>query len=371
MIIMNDNKIDITQSIISTLEVRHRISSIFHDSVILDVQFNVVTVSQNILEATGYTADEIHGKSLAVFSSTFDFKQILEEQLQPGYFDEQYFTIECKNGQLMPYLIKGFYMGLIADVNGLIVLKFKNLNETHRANTELAAKTKELDEFIYASAHALRGPLATLKGLINLAKTTQEKDDLDFLIKQMHIFAERLDDKLHQLIYVSESDKSPQLVAEDLDIKTILKALAVCVDEASIDFRVDFRCPIIDHTQVIQKGNMILSILNNLMLFFCQQPKRLDNKLVFDALSSSSATEIMIRSKGFLFNDSLIEKIKNVNFRYSEILNFPELTNYYAAKKIMLKLSGTVQFMLIASDEVVVLLTIPKDTQLMLFPTAE
>jgi PAS domain S-box-containing protein len=361
---MIENKTDITQSIISTHEVKHRISSILHDSVMLDVQFNVVTVSQNILDATGYTADDLHGKSVSVFSSTFDFRNLLEEQLRPGYFDERYFSIESKNGEQIPYLVKGFYMGLIADVNGLIVLKFKNLNETHRINTELTAKTKELDEFIYASAHALRGPLATLKGLINLAGTAKEKEEMDFLIKQMGVFAERLDERLHQLIYVSEADKTPQLASEDLDIKTIFKLLTICVDEASFDFRVDFRCSAIDQTQIFEKGNLILSILNNLMLFFCQQPKRKDNKLVFDALSSSSATEIMIRSKGFLFNESLIEKIKNVNFRYSEILNFPELINYYATKKIMNKLNGTVQFMHISRDEVVVLMTVPRDTRL-------
>jgi nitrogen-specific signal transduction histidine kinase len=364
---MIENKIDITKSIISTFEVKNRIASIFHDCVILDPLFNVVTVSQNILETTGYTGDDLQGKSISVFSSTFDLRKLIEEQLRSGYFDEQYFSIECKNGEQMPYLIKGFYMGLIADVNGLIVLKFKNLNETHRINTELTAKTKELDEFIYASAHALRGPLATLKGLIHLAGTSKEKEELDFLIKQMGVFAERLDERLHQLIYVSEADKTPQLATEDMDIKSIVKALSICVSEASIDFRVDFRCPAIDQNQVFQNGNIILSILNNLMLFFCQQPKKRDNKLVFDALSSSSATEIMIRSKGFIFNESLIEKIKNVNFRYSEILNFPELINYYAAKKIMLKLNGTVQFLLIAQDEIVVLLTVPQETQLPLF----
>ncbi len=364
---MSESKTDITQSLISTRDNKHRMGSIFPDSVLLDNQFNIISISQNILEATGYTQLDVKGKSISIFSFASDFKTLVDDRLQSGYFEEHPFEVRCKNGETLLYSISGFYLGLISDINGLIVLKFMNQDEIDQMNDKLAVKTKELDDFIYASSHSLRGPLATIKGLLNLASIAEAKDEIDFLVKQMHVFADKLDDKLHRLIYVAESDKTLQSSLEGITIQSIFETLSCSIKEASIDCPVNFHCTVSDQQQVFEKGETILSMLNNLVLFFCQQPKKPENVLVFDCLSSATATEIMIRSKGFQLCDSLVEKIKNVNFGYSEILNFPELLNYYATKKIMFKLNGSVQFMQIASDEVVVLLTVPRDPQLSLF----
>ncbi|HEY5824019.1 MAG TPA: hypothetical protein VIT44_06635 [Cyclobacteriaceae bacterium] len=364
---MNGKRSDITQSIISTVDINDRIGSIFSNSAILDTQFNIISISLNIMGAMGYTRLDIQRRPVSIFNTAVDFRELLEYRLRPGYFEEQAFEMRCKNGDTIVYHISGFYMGLIADVNGLIVLKFRDADEMELINEELEAKTRDLDDFIYSSSHALRGPLATLKGLINLISITQDPKEIEFLAKQMNVFAERLDEKLHQLIYVAESDKNPIAALHHLSIKSIFESLSSSIAEASVDFPVRFSCPVVDREQLVENGELVLSMLNNMTLFFCQQPKAERNRLVFDALQNSCACEIMIRARGFSFNDTLVEKIKNVNFGYSEILNFPELLNYYAAKKIMLKLKGTIQFMLIASDEVVVLMTVPRDKQLPLF----
>lgn len=363
-----DEKIsDITQCVISTHDINDRIGSIFTNSAILDTQFNIISVSLNIMEAMGYTRTDLQRKPVSLFNTAIDFKELLEHRLLPGYFEEQPFEMRCKNGETATYSISGFYMGLIADVNGLIVLKFRDVEEIDSINEELQAKTKDLDDFIYSSSHALRGPLATLKGLINLISLTKDQSEIEFLAKQMNVFAERLDEKLHQLIYVAESDKNPTPVLHQLSIQSIFESLSLSIGESSVDFPVRFSCPVVDREQLIENGELVLSMLNNITLFFCQQPKTERNRLVFDALQNSCACEMMIRARGFAFSDSLVERIKNVNFGYSEILSFPELINYYAAKKILLRLKGTIQFMLIASDEVVVLMTVPRDKQLSLF----
>jgi len=364
---MIEKQSDITQTIISTLDINDRIGSIFTNSAILDTQFNIISISLNIMDTMGYTRADIQRKPVSIFNTAIDFKELLEHRLLRGFFEEQPFEMRCKNGETITYSISGFYMGLIADVNGLIVLKFGEAEEIGLINEELQAKTRDLDDFIYASSHALRGPLATLKGLINLMSITQDSKEIEFLAKQMNVFAERLDEKLHQLIYVAESDKNPTPVLHSFSIQSIFESLSVSIGESSVDFPVRFSCPVVDREQLIENGELVLSMLNNMTLFFCQQPKTERNRIVFDALQNSGACEIMIRARGFLFNDSLVERIKNVNFGYSEILNFPELINYYAAKKIMLKLKGNVQFMIISSDEVVVLMTLPRDKQLSLF----
>src|SRR6187551_456230 len=138
--IMNEIKTDITQSIISTLDINQRIGSIFPDAIILDTQFNIISISNDILEAIGYITCDVSRKSISIFSASLDLKAALKEQLLPGYFEQQTFDILCKNGDIITYSIAGFYMGLITDVNGLIILKLKNLEEIKKVNKELAAK---------------------------------------------------------------------------------------------------------------------------------------------------------------------------------------------------------------------------------------
>jgi|GEM_PF-1990939 len=356
---MDENKKNIERTVTSSPSFDHRIASLFSDFAILDVAFNIISLSQNILNATGYTSSEVLHQPLSILSATSDFKTLLEDQVRPGYFEEHQFELRSKSGEVLSYTISGFYMGMAEDISRLIIIKFKLIEEIRQAPREhdLVA---EVDEFIYTTSHLLRGPLATLKGLINLAHDPRSLKDMPYLLEQMNVFAERLDEKLHQLIYVAESDKS-QKPAESLLINSIFQTLSSSVQEASIDFPVNFHCHVSDRQQVIEKGELVLSMLNNLVLFFCQQSKTEHNLLLFDALSSSSAIEIMIRSKGFLFSESLVEKMEHVNFGYSQLLNFPELINFYATKKIMSKLNGNVQFMLIASDEMVVVMTIPRD----------
>ncbi|HEV8515250.1 MAG TPA: PAS domain S-box protein [Cyclobacteriaceae bacterium] len=364
---MNKSNIDIRLASVSTIDIKHRIGSIFADSAVLDVQFNFVSISPNISEAIGYTSDELLGKHISIFLTTYRLIDTLEECLQYGSFEEKRFELLCKGGETIRFSLSAIYLGHRADINGLIVLRFKNQDEVNRISEKLIAKTEELDDFIYNSAHSLRGPLATLKGLINLAGIIKNPEERDFLFQQMNVFSERLDETLHQLIFFAESDKMPEYVSENLSIGNIFQSLAKDILEASIDFPVHFSCPVLNQEETLENGGVVLSMLKNMALFFCQQPKTEKNSLVLDAHFGSSATEIMIRSKGFAFNDMLIEKLRNVNFGYSEILKFPELVNYYAAKKIMYKLNGTVQFMHLASCEIVVLMTIPRDTRLVLF----
>ncbi len=364
---MKEDQSDITQTLISEVDLRQRIGSIFPDSVILDNRFNFISISQNILEAIGYTRAELHGMPVSCLSPASNMEELLEHKLRPGYFAEEPIEIRSKMGDAIMYSISGFYLGLIAEVNGMIVLKFKNLDEINLMHDRLEAKTIEVDRFVYLSAHALRGPLATLKGLINLARISKDPEEMDFLVQQMDSFAEKLDDKLHRLIYFAESDKGDESLVQELTLQSVCEALSANIQEGSVDHPVHFQCLSGDLSQVFGNGETVLSLLRNLALFFCQQPKETDNQLLLDTHSNLGATEIIIRAKGFLMSDSLKERLSNTNFGYSEILQYPELINCYAAKKIIFKLKGDMQFMLTPSGEVVVLITVLRNAQLSLF----
>src|SRR5882672_6902194 len=105
---MIEDSNDITQTIISDADIRQRIGTIFPDSVILDNQFNFLSISQNILEATGYSRTELHGKCVSVLSNSSDLKGQIEAKLRPGFFEEEPFEIRSKIGNTILYGVSGF-----------------------------------------------------------------------------------------------------------------------------------------------------------------------------------------------------------------------------------------------------------------------
>lgn len=350
---------DITRHVISDEEVRNRIASLFPDSVIVDHQFRFVSVSNNILNVLGYTLQDIYTKSICLLSHEGDLSMVLRDKLRAGYFEETRINIRTRHGRVVSYGISGFYLGLIADLNDLIILKFKNLDEINLVHKMLEAKTLELDTFVYLSSHALRGPLATIKGLVNLARHTSSKEEMNFLIEQIDTFSDRLDDKLHKLIFFAESDKGHEHSEDPITLHDVCANLATAVNEGTIDHPINFRCEIEDKSVSIANGELSLALLRNLVQFFGGQPKHKENLLRFKAMKDEEVTEICFRGIGFMIPACLPQNLTTMNAGYSEILSHPELINCYAAKKIVLKLHGEIRFVLEPMNEFIIIITLP------------
>lgn len=347
--------------LIQNADVQRRIGAIFPDYVMLDSHFNVLSISQNVLQTVGYPLDEIIGQPIGILSRADDLKLQLEERLSAGYFEDVPFEISTRVNGTMMYSVSGFYLGLVADINGVIVLRLRNLDEINLTYDRLEARTAEIDRFVYLSAHALRGPLATIKGLTNLVDKCDDREEMLFLLNQIRLFSEKLDDKLHRLIYFAEADKEEESSAAALDLDFIVNSLSASLrDAGSVDFPVQLECITEKNLVALDHGGILLSLLRNVALFFAQLPKDISNKIVLDVHAQDCALEIMMRGYNFKLNESIKEKLRNVNFGYSEILNFPELINCYAAKKIMFKLKGSIQFILASEDEIIVHMTMPR-----------
>src|SRR5690606_25604869 len=97
-----------------------------------------------------------------------------------------------------------------SDINGYIILKVKVLEDSTFLKKELITKKRELDSFIYRTAHDLRGPIATIKGLVNLLKMRNSEHEVDELTSLIEIHANKLDDRLFKLLYVADNTKDPE-----------------------------------------------------------------------------------------------------------------------------------------------------------------
>jgi signal transduction histidine kinase len=219
-------------------------------------------------------------------------------------------------------------------------------DRSEKSPEQLYKRSYELDDFIYATSHNLRGPLATLKGLINLLALPKDNEvDENFIIKQMKIFADRLDDRLHKLMYFAESDKALEFSTERVPLKYIVEKLRVDENALHGAQQIKFTEHFSESLTVIENGQLILTLLQNVKSFF-QSKGTEDWELIFR--SNEEFNEFELIANGITISPATLKKIDVVNFGYTEILSDPDFTDLYAAKKITIKLKGTMQISLLS-----------------------
>jgi signal transduction histidine kinase len=97
----------------------------------------------------------------------------------------------------------------------------KQAEETlHRTNQELSKRNSELDNFVYSVSHDLRAPIASVLGLINLAKKDDDGAMKDMYLEMVHKSALQQDNFIKEILDQSRNSrvevKREEIIFEDL-----------------------------------------------------------------------------------------------------------------------------------------------------------
>ena len=97
----------------------------------------------------------------------------------------------------------------------------KKTADLAKANSSLKQVNDELDNFIYKTSHDIRGPLASLKGMCNVAlMDVTDPTALDYL-RKLDATAERLNTILTRLVIINQINNS-KLTIEHIDFDSIV-----------------------------------------------------------------------------------------------------------------------------------------------------
>src|SRR6478735_695553 len=161
--------------LISYKDIESNLINIFPDAIITDTQFVITDISPTVLKLLQYRYSEIVGKPLSFIVSDY---LNLTNFLSQGYFTHTQFVLSDKNRQGVDVFLSGYFLGLISDINGKIVLLVKNQKNILHDKKKSVKQVLELSDLIYRTSHDIRGPLATIKGLVNAAEFETETDQL-------------------------------------------------------------------------------------------------------------------------------------------------------------------------------------------------
>jgi len=353
-------KSDITQQIISANTIRNNLTSIFTDSIILKDNFQLVTLNDSILELVGFDLAELIGKPIDFLSHGDSLERKLKDELSNGFFEKLIIPLKTKNFGFISCLVSGFYLGLISDLSGYIILRIKHVDESNHLNRLLERSREELDEFIYRASHDLRGPLATIQGLTSLMKLEDVSDDMKKLISMLENSAEKMDNRLSRLHYLSEighrDASSSHLNCHELE--TSLRAtLEENIQIDQIHFHINSFEKIIPEIN----GQAIISMLNNILLYLIHLPQVKTKELFYSLKVLSNGLQVDINSRGFIGSYQLRQAVNQKASLYSNVITYSQLINFYAAQKVAQTLKASLRINFINEEEQHISVFIPNN----------
>jgi signal transduction histidine kinase len=329
---------DITRMLIPDNFILANIFSFFPDSIFLDKDFRIVGLSNNICVQLGYTSEMLSGKSLSLLAVDGDLEQLIRERLKMGYFNNESIRLYASDRQSTNYCISGFYLGLLTECNGIIVLRCVNKEEVEAMERQLENTKKQIDNFVYRAAHDLRGPLATMLGLINLLKIRTDNSEVDRFIDMIEMHGNKLDERLHQVVYLSKIDEEITTPTFRLNFSRLETELRKTIEKNAF---VDFLELTVSSKKMIVTGYNeihIHSILSNVLQYFLSRPTcGTDSSIQITANETYSGLSISMKAQGFVTDPEIQINMRDMDAgRYSQLLQSPKFTNLFAAQKVAL-----------------------------------
>lgn len=218
--------------------------------------------------------------------------------------------------------------------------------ELKQANIELLAINEELDSFVYRAAHDIRGPLATLLGLCNLAKMEIVDTHALFYFDMILKTAKRLDNILSKLMIINKLKNTfvtPQQFRIQVLIDEVINQHAY---RNEIFIGVRFEVLIVEDFELYLDKNILEILLYNLLenaAYTLTTPvnERITPEIIqIKVALRQTHFEIFVSHKGYEIPLESSDKVFNMFYRYERSENTG--LKLYTAKRATEKLKGRI-----------------------------
>jgi len=215
--------------------------------------------------------------------------------------------------------------------------------ELSRSNNLLLEKNKELDEFIYKSAHDLRGPIARFKGLSQLIQIEYDQNnDISDHLEHLNHSANHMDSMLKRLSNVYEISARPistQKIKLDLILETVFDRLNKEEKLDNIDIKVNntIKDPIQIDPSLLHL--IFKNLIGNAVRF--SDPLKLKKWIKVTIEIVDNNLVISVKDNGIGIKKDQIENIFDLFYVGSELPKGPGL-GLYICKIITNKLNGNI-----------------------------
>jgi signal transduction histidine kinase len=143
-----------------------------------------------------------------------------------------------------------------------VIEKNAQLSQT---NEELIRHNNDLLQFSYTVSHNLRGPVASLLGLINLFDRKELKEEYQVVLQHLELSSERLDSTIKDLGRIIDMRNSVTKTKQRLEWKEELEHIQILLKKEIEDHQVEIKSDFSEAPAVYSVKPMVTSILYNLI----------------------------------------------------------------------------------------------------------
>jgi signal transduction histidine kinase len=129
-------------------------------------------------------------------------------------------------------------------------------------NEELLKINAELDSFVYSASHDLRAPIASLLGLVEVARLEKDNTSLDRLLDMQKRSLLKLDNFIHDIVSYSRNNRL-EVQVEPVDFITLIEGIFEQLYFMDHLVQLDCRIIITPNLNFFSDSKRIAVILNN------------------------------------------------------------------------------------------------------------
>jgi signal transduction histidine kinase len=251
------------------------------------------------------------------------------------------FAMECISAGVDDYILKQSLTRLPA---AIINSYLKKEAERERAvnHRKLQDANNELKTFIYRASHDIRGPICSLKGLINVSKidSEKEKESLEKLMNYMDKGVSKLDDVLMNLIETLQL-KDKEVAVEPIQLPAMLKKILDEKKSVASNIKIEMSCNVED--EFYSDSYMVELVLRNIIdnSFRYYDPEKKEPMIGIGIAKCTDGIVIDIHDNGTGIRKELCGKAFDMFFRANERVAGNGL-GLYLTKIAVEKLDGAI-----------------------------
>lgn len=273
-------------------------------------------------------------------------------------------AIACLRDGASDYVLKGNMTRLPSAIRRAIKerrlekLKREARHALRKQNEELRKVNAELDSFVYSVSHNLRGPLASVLGLLNLAITEDKDAKTHAIHKMMKVNIERLDITLKEILDYSRNSRS-EISSEEIHWEKLVhgtfKLVSYAEGYADVQQVVDVHAPVKFHSDISRLAIVLHNVLLNSIVYADHQ-KRPSIKVNISVIPGEA--RIIVQDNGIGIAPDLLPRVFDMFYRCTEQSNGAGL-GMYIARETVKRLGGHIQIDSTEGIGTIVTITVP------------
>ncbi len=282
----------------------------------VSLEGNIMFVNQKFCSLLGRDSQEVLGTPIFNLIEATDAKDIYEGAWLKSHIRTRELYFKRKKGDLLPALVSLSPYDENDERTHSIIGTITDITALKEVEHQLKERNEQMDLFLYKATHDLKGPLASVKGILNIAEQTCQQPEIEQYIQMALTSTDKLDQALVDLLHVTRLNKA-ELIIEEVNCHELVEEILFSLQHMPESRNVHFEVEILLKEQFHTDKNTLTTILQNLIVNAIKY-KREENyqHIVFVGIKKyGRGIKLEVRDNGEGIRPEIQEKVFNMFYR--------------------------------------------------------